>query len=140
MRRGWQREPLGAYAGHTRWKRDKQVENSNFYLNKKTPKGRKEKPGAALWDGKDSCRLLAVTALPSCCRTHTPVKSGLAGKQGWQHEGAPSTARSSFLGRGNTGTSTKLLPRPQWQCRLQCHAGDGLFQQEWKLMNTWKRP
>ena len=37
----------GAHPGHTQWKRDKQVENSNFYLNKKTPKGRREKPGAA---------------------------------------------------------------------------------------------
>lgn len=33
--------------GISRWKRDKQVENGSFYLNKETPTGRKEKPGAA---------------------------------------------------------------------------------------------
>lgn len=77
--RGWQEEPLGAYAGHTRWKRDKQVENSNFYLNKKTPKGRKEKPGAALWDGKGEWLPFAGCHGPAQLLPHI-----LQSSQGWQ--------------------------------------------------------
>ena len=131
----------GAHPGHTRWKRDKQVENSNFYLNKKTPKGRKEKPGAAPMGWKRHLPFAGCHG-PAQLPLHTYSSQARAGRRaGVATRRGPSTARSSFPGRGNTGTGTKLLPQPHWQCSLHYHAGHGLFQQEWKLMSTWrKRP
>lgn len=127
------------------WKRDKQVENGSFYLNKKTRQERKEKPGAASmgWKRYQSFASCSSPAQqPPSTTSSCQVKAGSRNRgeklEGVERESClcllrtvskhpPGTSGSSFPGRGDTCMSTKPLPQPRRQGSHLCHPGEPSF-------------